>query len=68
MNRIPVSVLGATGVTGRRLARRSALHVYFESMFSAAGEHHVGRLSGALPEAPRLTPGWPSNEYTYDNE
>jgi aspartate-semialdehyde dehydrogenase len=43
MNRIPVSVLGATGVVGQRFVRRLASHPYFELQFIAASERNVGK-------------------------
>lgn len=43
MNRIPVSVLGATGVVGQRFMRRLASHPYFEVRFIAASERSVGK-------------------------
>jgi aspartate-semialdehyde dehydrogenase len=43
MNKIPVSVLGATGVVGQRFVRRLASHPYFELHFLAASERNVGK-------------------------
>jgi aspartate-semialdehyde dehydrogenase len=43
MNRIPVSVLGATGVVGQRFVRRLASHPYFDLQFIAASERNVGK-------------------------
>ncbi|MFH2116262.1 MAG: aspartate-semialdehyde dehydrogenase [Spirochaetota bacterium] len=43
MNRIPVSVLGATGVVGQRFVRRLASHPYFDLRFIAASERNVGK-------------------------
>jgi aspartate-semialdehyde dehydrogenase len=43
MNKIPVSVLGATGVVGQRFVRRLASHPYFNLQFIAASERNVGK-------------------------
>jgi aspartate-semialdehyde dehydrogenase len=43
MNKIPVSVLGATGVVGQRFVRRLASHPYFELQFIAASERNAGK-------------------------
>lgn len=43
MNKIPVSVLGATGVVGQRFIRRLASHPYFDLQFIAASERNVGK-------------------------
>lgn len=43
MNKIPVSVLGATGVVGQRFVRRLASHPYFDLHYIAASERSVGK-------------------------
>lgn len=43
MNKIPVSVLGATGVVGQRFVRRLASHPYFDLQFIAASERNAGK-------------------------
>ena len=43
MSRIPVTVLGATGVVGQRFVRRLASHPSFELRFVAASERSVGK-------------------------
>ncbi|MDA8409089.1 MAG: aspartate-semialdehyde dehydrogenase [Treponema sp.] len=43
MNRIPVTVLGATGVVGQRFVRRLASHPLFEVTCLAASERSVGK-------------------------
>jgi aspartate-semialdehyde dehydrogenase len=43
MNRIPVTVLGATGVVGQRFVRHLAAHPAFELRYVAASERSVGR-------------------------
>ena len=43
MNRIPVTVLGATGVVGQRFVRHLAEHPAFELRFAAASERSVGK-------------------------
>jgi len=43
VNRIPVSVLGATGVVGQRFVRRLASHPYFELRSIAASDRNVGK-------------------------
>lgn len=56
--KIPVTVLGATGVVGQRLLRRLAAHPQFEVAHLAASERSTGRryrdlpwrLAGARPE------------------
>jgi len=51
MNRIPVSVLGATGVVGRRFMRRLASHPYHQSRPIAAS-------GSALYAAPAVERGY----------
>ena len=41
--RIPVTVLGATGVVGQRFVRRLARHPWFEVRHLAASEKSAGR-------------------------
>ena len=41
--RIPVSILGATGVVGQRIVRRLAAHRQFEIAALAASERSVGK-------------------------
>jgi aspartate-semialdehyde dehydrogenase len=43
MNRIPVTVLGATGVVGQRFVRHLASHPSFELRYVAASERSVGK-------------------------
>jgi aspartate-semialdehyde dehydrogenase len=43
MNKIPVSVLGATGVVGQRFVRRLASHPYFDLQFIAASDRNAGK-------------------------
>jgi len=43
MTRIPVSVLGATGVVGQRIVRRLARHPRFELVAVAASERSAGK-------------------------
>jgi aspartate-semialdehyde dehydrogenase len=43
MNKIPVSVLGATGVVGQRFVRRLAEHPFFELQIIAASGRNVGK-------------------------
>lgn len=43
MNRIPVTVLGATGVVGQRFVRRLADHPLFEIVHLAASERSAGK-------------------------
>jgi aspartate-semialdehyde dehydrogenase len=43
MNRIPVTVLGATGVVGQRFVRHLAAHPAFELRYVAASERSVGK-------------------------
>ncbi|MBS1767776.1 MAG: aspartate-semialdehyde dehydrogenase [Acidobacteria bacterium] len=47
--KIPVTVLGATGVVGQRLIRRLATHPHFEIAHLAASERSAGRRFGDLP-------------------
>jgi aspartate-semialdehyde dehydrogenase len=47
--RIPVTLLGATGVVGQRLARRLADHPWFEVAHLAASERSVGKRYGDVP-------------------
>lgn len=42
-NRIPVTVLGATGVVGQRFVRRLAAHPWFEIRHLAAGPQSAGK-------------------------
>jgi aspartate-semialdehyde dehydrogenase len=49
MTRIPVTVLGATGVIGQRLLRRIADHPWFEVAHLAASERSTGMRYGDLP-------------------
>ena len=42
MSRIPVSVLGATGVVGQRFVRRLADHPWFELRHLAASPRSAG--------------------------
>ena len=63
--RIPVAVLGATGLVGQRLVRRLANHPWFELVAVTGSDRSVGRLYGEAvrwrlpgdppPEAARLT-------------
>jgi len=46
MPRIPVTVLGATGVVGQRFVRHIAAHPVFELRFLAASERSAGRTYG----------------------
>ncbi len=46
--RIPVGVVGATGVVGQELVRRLARHPWFELVAVAASERSVGRTLGEL--------------------
>jgi len=41
--RIPVAVLGATGVVGQRFLRRLAVHPFFEPVYLAASERSIGK-------------------------
>ena len=43
MNRIPVTVLGATGVVGQRFVRHLASHPAFELRYVAASERSIGK-------------------------
>ena len=43
MNRIPVTVLGATGVVGQRFVRHLADHPHFELRYVAASERSIGK-------------------------
>jgi aspartate-semialdehyde dehydrogenase len=43
MKKIPVAVLGATGVVGQRFVRRLANHPSFEIRFLAASERSIGK-------------------------
>lgn len=43
-SRIPVSVLGATGVVGQRFVRRLAAHPWFEIRHLAASERSAGKV------------------------
>ena len=43
MNRIPVTVLGATGVVGQRFVRHLAAHPAFELRYVAASERSIGK-------------------------
>jgi len=43
LSRIPVSVLGATGVVGQRFVRRLARHPWFEILHLAASERSAGK-------------------------
>jgi aspartate-semialdehyde dehydrogenase len=45
-NRIPVSVLGATGVVGQRIVRRLIEHPLFELVAVAASERSAGKRYG----------------------
>ena len=47
--KIPVTVLGATGVVGQRLLRRLADHPWFEVAHLAASERSLGKRYGDLP-------------------
>ena len=47
--KIPVTVLGATGVVGQRLLRRLADHPWFEVAHLAASERSAGKRYGDLP-------------------
>lgn len=47
--KIPVTVLGATGVVGQRLLRRLAAHPQFEVAHLAASERSLGKRYGSLP-------------------
>lgn len=49
MTKIPVTVLGATGVVGQRLLRRLADHPWFEVAHLAASERSAGKRFGDLP-------------------
>lgn len=44
--RIPVTVLGATGVVGQRFVRRLAQHPWFEIKHLTASEKNIGRAYG----------------------
>ncbi len=58
MSRIPVSVLGATGVVGQRFVRRLAEHPWFELRHLAASPRSAGLSYG---EACAWRPGpWSS--------
>lgn len=47
MNKIPVTILGATGVVGQRFARRLAQHPLFEPTHLAASDRSSGKPYGA---------------------
>lgn len=47
--KIPVTVLGATGVVGQRLLRRLADHPWFEVAHLAASDRSTGKRYGDLP-------------------
>lgn len=49
MTKIPVTVLGATGVVGQRLLRRLADHPWFEVAHLAASDRSTGKRYGDLP-------------------
>lgn len=51
MTKIPVTVLGATGVVGQRLLRRLADHPWFEVAHLAASDRSTGKRYGDLPGA-----------------
>lgn len=57
MTKIPVTILGATGVVGQRLLRRLADHPWFEVAHLAASERSVGKRYGDAPwRLPGLRP------------
>ena len=43
LNRIPVTILGATGVVGQRFLRRIATHPWFYPAFLAASDRSAGK-------------------------
>ena len=49
MAKVPVTILGATGVVGQRLLRRLADHPWFEVAHVAASERSAGKRYGAVP-------------------
>ncbi len=49
MTKIPVTVLGATGVVGQRLLRRLADHPWFEVAHLAASGRSAGKRYGEVP-------------------
>ena len=58
MKKIPVTVLGATGVVGQRLLRRLAQHPWFEVAHLAASDRSAGKRYGDLPwRLPGARPG-----------
>ncbi len=48
MTKLPVTILGATGVVGQRLLRRLADHPWFEVAHLAASERSVGKRYGEV--------------------
>lgn len=48
MNKIPVAVLGCTGIVGRLLVDMLSGHPFFEIGYLAASEKHAGRSFGEL--------------------
>ncbi|HET6329817.1 MAG TPA: aspartate-semialdehyde dehydrogenase [Holophagaceae bacterium] len=48
-SKIPVTILGATGVVGQRLLRRLADHPWFEVAHVAASERSAGKRYGDIP-------------------
>lgn len=49
MERIPVAVLGATGMVGQRMVERLAGHPWFRLVAVAASERSAGRRYGTVP-------------------
>lgn len=70
MNKIPVSILGATGAVGQRFVEMLVDHPYFEIVALTGSERSAGKaygegcrwvLSGSLPEKVRKMPILPTN-------
>lgn len=49
-NRIPVAVLGATGMAGQRFIELLQRHPWFELVALAASEQHAGRSYAKVPQ------------------
>ena len=63
--RIPVAVLGATGLVGRQLVRRLVGHPWFELRFVAASDRTVGQAYGTScrTSQPPMNPVAPVTKY-----
>ena len=59
MKKLPVTVLGATGLVGQRFVARLAAHPWFELVGLAASERHRGRLYGEVVDWRVPGPGLP---------